>query len=484
MIRVAAALLSCVLFVSPSFAQIAPELGYVYPAGGKAGTTVNVQLGGAEWTPDMQFVCFDPRVKLEVLGPPGELFVPPPPYWFGAKGRLSSLPLLRERPAKFTLPADLPPGPIRWQASNANGSTSVGVFIVSTGTELMEDEKRKLPQPLPAPPVYVNGRLWKNEEVDRYSFKAVAAGPVTCELAARRLGSSFHGVIEVHDAKGVLVAEAVDTEGNDPALTFAAAAGAEYTIAVRDIDHAGDRSFVYRLDVRSGPRVLATIPAAGQRGESREVEFLVSTGAKIESVKKPVAFPAIEAESFPFKLDTPWGSAAHAMPLSDLKDLPALAAPGAITGNFATPSAEVKYPLTGKKGDRWIILVEARRFGSPVDPSIKLLGPDGKAVGMNDDLPGTTDAGLDYTLPADGAYQLVVSDAGGSAASRAAIFRVSVYTPVDGFTLSVANQKLNAPLGAKTPLAVKAVRTGNFKGPIALTLTGLPAVALDAALTR
>jgi hypothetical protein len=349
------------------------------------------------------------------------------------------------------------------------------VFIVSNVAEAMEDEKRKAAQPLPALPVCVNGRLGKNEEVDRYSFKAAAAGPITLELTARRLGSNFHGVIEVTDSKGVLVAEAVDAEGHDPALTFAAAAGAEYTIAVRDIDHAGDRSFVYRLDVRSGPRVIATIPAAGLRGESREVEFLFVTGGmNLESIKKPVAFPASPAESFPFKLDTPWGSTTHSLMLSDMKDLPALAAPGAITAHFDMPNAELKYPLTGKKGDRWTILAAARRFGSLIDPAIKLLGIDGKPVAMNDDLPGTTDAGLDFTLPADGTYQLVVTDAGGAEPSRANIVRISVATPVDGFTLTVPNQKVLAPLGAKATIALKAVRTGNFKDPITVALAGLP----------
>jgi hypothetical protein len=474
MIRHCFAAAAIFAFAAPASSQIAPELGYVYPAGAKAGGTVQVLLGGAEWTPDMQFHCFDPRVKLEALGPPGELLIPPPPYWFGAKGRLSSLPLLRERPAKFTLPAGLPPGPIRWQAANANGITAVGVFIVGEATEMIEDEKRNSPQPLTALPVSMNGRLLKNEEVERYSFKAAAAGPVTCELTARRLGSNFHGVIEVTDAKGALVAEAVDTEGHDPALTFAAAAGAEYTIAVRDIDHSGDRSFVYRLDVRSGPRVLGMIPAALQPGETREVEFLLAAGgAKTETIKKPVAAPVGEAVSFPFKLDTPFGTVTHAIPLSDLKDGPAL--PGAITGVFDKPNAELRYPLTGKKGDRWSVLVEARRFASPVDPSVKLVGPDGKPVAMNDDLSGTTDAGFDFTLPADGSYQLVVSDAGGAAPSRSAIVRTSVRTPVDGFTLTIANQKLVAPLGAKATLAVKAARTGSFKDPITLTLAGLPA---------
>ena len=45
--------------------QKAPEVGYVWPPGGKAGTTVNVQLGGYDWTPDVQYFVLDPRVKLE-----------------------------------------------------------------------------------------------------------------------------------------------------------------------------------------------------------------------------------------------------------------------------------------------------------------------------------------------------------------------------------------------------------------------------------
>jgi hypothetical protein len=470
--------LSCValvIFALPVSAQFAPEIGYVYPPGGKAGTVVPVFLGGAEWTPDMQFFVHDQRVKLEVLGPPGELQIPPPPFWFGAKGRLSALPVLRERPAKFTLPADLPPGPIRWQAANANGATSAGVFIIGTGAEVLEDDKRKGPQVLPALPITVNGRLWKNEEIDQYRIKAVTAGPITCELTARRLGSNFNGVIEVYDAKHTRIAEAVDTEGNDPALTFTAAAGAEYTIAIHDIDHAGDRSFTYRLAVAAGPRVLGTIPAAGKHGESREVEFLLANGtAKLELIKRPVAFPAGDAASFTYRLDTPWGATSHTFALSDLADGAMPAVPGAVTGTLDKPNTEAKYSLAGKKGDIWSIRVEARRFGSPVDPTLKLLGPDGKQIAANDDLPGTTDAGLDFTVAADGTYQVVVGDTSGSAGSRLAIYRLSIRKPTEGFSLNVPAQKFHLPLGAKTPVVVKVARTGNFKGPIALVVTGLP----------
>jgi hypothetical protein len=467
-------------------AQLAPEIGYVYPPGAKAGTTVNVHLGGSEWTPDMQFFVHDRRVKLEVLGLPGELLIPPPPYWFGAKGRLSALPVLRELPAKITLPADLPPGPIRWQAANANGATSAGIFIVGNGEEVIEDEKRKGPQLLSSLPVTVSGRLLKNEEVDRFKFTAAKTGPITCELTARRLGSNFNGVIGVVDAHNRPVAEAVDTEGNDPVVTFAATAGGEYTIAVHDIDHAGDRSFTYRLNVRPGPRIAGTVPAVGRRGESREVEFVgvgIATGAnKLESLRRAVTFPAGEAPSFEYKLETPWGSVVHVIPLSELPEAVGVTGmqpfpvtlPGAVTGVLDEANAEARFALTGKKGERWTILAEARRFGSPLDMTLRLLGPDGKEIARNDDLPGTTDAGLEFTVPVDGSYQIVVADAAGAAGSRAAIYRLSVRPHVDGFVLHVPTQKLSALLGQKTPLVVRAIRMGNFKGPIALTLTGLP----------
>ena len=64
----------------------------------------------------------------------------------------------------------------------------------------------------------VSGRLLKNEEVDRYRFTAIKDGPITCELMARRLGSKFVGLLQVHDAAGKLMKDALGTSGADPAL--------------------------------------------------------------------------------------------------------------------------------------------------------------------------------------------------------------------------------------------------------------------------
>jgi hypothetical protein len=469
-------------------AQKVPDLGYVFPPGGKAGTTVEVRLGGYDWTPDMDFFVHDRRVQLTPTGPPGPILIPGPPYWFGAKGRLPALPLPREVPARFVIPAETPPGPVHWQAANANGATSAGVFVVATGLEVVEDERRKAPQSLPALPVTVSGRVMKIEEVDRYRFVAPKDGPITCDLTARRLGAKFLGLVEVRDEAGRLMADAAGTNGTDPSLTFAAKAGAAYVVSVRDIDFGGDRSYVYRLAVTPGPRVVGALPAAGRRGQTREVEFvgigIASGAARLESVKQQITFPAA-GSTFDYRLETPWGAAPpFPLLLSDVPEVVAfprynkpdkLQLPAGITGVLDQPDAEDRYSCDWKKGEVWSLAAEARRIGSPLDVTLAVLGPDGKEIVRNDDLPETSDAGLDFAVPADGTYQIVVSDAAGKSGSRSAIYRLVVRRPAEDFALQLAVQRAGVPVGGRFDLPVKAIRKGGFKGPIALAVKGLPA---------
>lgn len=484
------AAVALLLSAQPAFAQRIPDVGYMFPPGGRAGSTIEVRLGGYDWTPDMDYFVLDPRVQLAPLGPLGDLLIPPPPYWFGARSKLGAVPLAREVPAKLTIPADMPPGIVYWQAANANGGTATGMLVVGDGPEVVEDERRPEAQALLALPVTVSGRLLKNEEVDAYRFSVTKAGPVTCELFARRLGSNFHGFLEVRDKAGRVVADAADGEGEDVALTFAAEAGGEYVIHVRDIDHAGDHAYVYRLSVSPAPRVLAALPAAGRRGETRNVEFVgigVATGAaRLESVTKAVAFPADAAVTrLNYRLETPFGTAPpFRLFVSDLPetvdpprtdDQPrVLAVPTAVTGVLDRRSRDDAYAFTAKKGEIWSIALEARKIGSPLDVALAIQGPDGKDLVQIDDLPGTVDAGLDFTAPADGVFRVVVSDRSGRSGSRDATYRLEIRQPIADFQLQTL-QRVNVLIGGKLDLVVKAKRIGGFKEPIALTIEGLPA---------
>ena len=198
---------------SSTLAQSAlPKLGYVYPPGVRVGSTTEVRLGGYNFTPDMQFFVHDPRVKLEVLGPPGKLIEPPPPYWFGAKAGNPSMPFPREVPARLTIPADFPPGPVQWQVANANGSSATNTFIVGSDPEVLEAASGKEPQQLPSLPVTVYGRISRISEIDHYRFTTAEPGIVRCQVQDR-LGQPFYAVFQIRDAAGNLIVDAADTEG-------------------------------------------------------------------------------------------------------------------------------------------------------------------------------------------------------------------------------------------------------------------------------
>jgi len=479
--------LSSFVISSTVHAQLAPEIGYSHPPGGRAGTTVDVILGGYDWTPDMQVFVHDPRIKIEIIGPPSPVLVPDPPYWFGAKGRGPAWPCPREVPARLTIPADVPTGLVRWQVANANGASPVGFIHVGSVPEVVEDSKRKSAQVLPALPVTVSGRIQRIEEIDRYQFSVPKAGPITIELAARALNSPLHGMLQVRDATGRVVLDVADTEGRDLTTTLVAQADTKYELSLHDLDFAGDRSYVYRLTLTPGPHVLGAYPAAGKRGETRPIEFVgigLATGTdKLESITREVAFPAAaNAASFAYALETPFGPARpFTLLVTDAVEQvkaaqPAalLSAPAAITSAIETRFGSDEQLVAMKKGEKWVIAAQARAIGSPLDLELTVFDAEGRQLATDDDSPGTTDPEIAFAAPADATYRLVVTDRSGKSGSRGANYRLSIQPQREDVTLTVP-ALLAIPLGTQAKLAVKAVRTGGFKGPIPITLTGLPA---------
>ncbi len=470
-----------------SHAQLAPEIGYVQPAGAKAGTTVDVVLGGYDWTPDMQIFVHDPRVKLEIAGKSSDVLITEPPYWFGYKARGYAWPLPREFPAKLTIPADVAPGLIRWQVANANGASPIGYLSVGAMPDVAEDPSRKSAQVLPGLPVTVSGQIRRIEEIDRYQFSIPTAGPVTIELLSRRINSPLHGMLKVQDPAGRVVLDAADTEGRDLVVTMHAEANVAYTLSLHDLDFAGDRSYVYRLSLSAAPQVQAAYPAAGQRGQTRPVEFVgigLATGRdQLESVSRDVSFPASpEMSSMNYVLETPFGVAKPIkLLMTDLAEAvqasageSAIAAPGGVTGSIATRFGTDYYTTMLTMGQSWEITAQARELGSPLDLELTLVGPDGKQIATNDDASGSTDATLSVTVPVDGVYRIAVADRSGKSGTRAANYRLAIASPKEDVELTLPGH-LNLPLGGQAKLTLKAVRKGGFKGAIPFELAGLPA---------
>jgi len=493
-LRLAIIVALVLLSTAPSaFAQTPPEIAYIYPPGGAPGSTVEVTLGGFNWTPDIQLFVHDARVKLELVGPPCPVIVPYPPYWFGRKARDNDPPLPREFPARLTIGADVPDGFVRWQAANANGATASGLILIATEAEVREIgghksiHEHRSPQVLSTVPVAVAGQLSRLEEVDRYLFTAPRTGPVTLDVWTRRLKTKMNAVLEVRDAMGQLVADGADTAGHDLQLTFAAQQGAQYVVSLYDVDFRGYTSYVYRLVIHDGPQVVAAIPAAGKRGETRPVEFLgygIATGVpQLESVIQNVTFPADQqAEAFAYRLGTPHGvSLPFTLGLSNLVETMEsppngdrkLAIPAAVTGVLEQQYGDDRYAIYGKQGETLRIGARSAVAGDPLDLSLAVLDSQGKELARMDDLPGTLDATLLFSVPADGTYQITVADSSGRSGTRAAVYHLQVELAVADFALNVP-EMLAVSLGGKATLPVKIARQAGFAEPIKLELAGLP----------
>ncbi len=468
--------------------QQPPSIGYVNPPGGSAGQTLEVLLGGYDWTPDIQVFVLDPRVTFEILAPPGPVIVPEPPYWIGGTLR-RAFPLPRETRARLTIPAEIPEGIVRWQAVNANGASKTGRFMVGHGTEIVEIAGLEGSQQLSSLPVTVSGQITKIEEVDRFCFTTDRNGLMNCSVVTHAIQSPLHAVVKVRNEVGRLVADWADTEAQDCSLTFPTKAGRQYTVSIHDVDFRGNRSFVYRLSLTDRPRIIAAIPAAGRRGETRPIEFVgygVATGkAKLESLTREVEFPMDEQISaFLYQLETAHGTASpFELLLSDLEqtvepseesaDAPRLNFPGSVTGTIEGTFDEDRYLVNGKKDDVWVLSLEAARLGSPLDVVLSILDPAGKEIARNDDLPETTDAGLQFTVPADGTYQLGVADVSGKSGNRGSTYRLTLTKALPDFTLSLP-ELVNVPIGDKASLEIKATNVVGLNVPISISVTGLP----------
>ena len=119
---VAVAILLGAALTSTAIAQLAPRAGYVFPPGGRAGTTVEVRLGGFDFTRDMQYFVHDERLAWEVRGELSGFYVPPPPYWFGPKGRSSRCRSPEKYPPRSVFRPTCPRGPCTGKSPTPTGS--------------------------------------------------------------------------------------------------------------------------------------------------------------------------------------------------------------------------------------------------------------------------------------------------------------------------------------------------------------------------
>lgn len=429
--RCLARLLAALLSIDSlgAWAELPPEIGYVYPAGGRAGETRDVVLGGYDWTADIEILTPDPGVTLLITGAPTRVLIPQPPHLFGYKARANDRPCPREFPARLTLPADLPPGLHRFQVANANGASPPGFFHLSRYPSAVEDRDRDGPQLLPALPVVIDGQIGRTAEIDRYRFTVRESGPVSIELFARRLLSPLHALLKVTDSHDTVVLDVADTAGRDLSVSFLGKEEETYDLAIHDIDYAGDRSSVYRIELATGPLDVA-IP--------------------LSDIPETVA---------------PEGTADISLPA------PPFAVRGAFAGDERSRSVLVDLPAGS-----WRVSARSACASHPLDLDLSILAPDGRELLFADDAAGSVDPVATVAVATAGTHRIVVGGrALGSSAFGSAAWRLVIEPDSESFQPGPAlAAQLAVPLGGAAKLTIPIVRTGGFAGVVGIGFRGLP----------
>ena len=152
-----------------------------------------------------------------------------------------------------------------------------------------------------------------------------------------------------------------------------------------------------------------------------------------------------------------------------------VALPACLKVVLAKPNEVKRYRFAGKKDMTVVVEVAARRLGSPLDTRIALRDEAGKILAECDDvkdpLIGTTlhqaDPRIMTTLPADGVYTLEIADASGTGCpAGVALLRIS--EPQPDFELYAYPSGIAAAPGNPTLVHILAVRKDGFAGRIVL----------------
>jgi hypothetical protein len=469
----------------------APVASYIFPAGGRRGTEVNVRVGG---------LFLGKRCSFEMLGP-GVEATPElrrtHTVWF--EGPLLPLPesqqaedYPKDMAGRVRVAAGAPLGPRACRVWTSQGAAPSLRFIVGDLPEVVEDEIDGDPIPVPVTlPVTINGRIFPREDVDLWSFHARRGETICAEVYAARLGSPLDSCLEVLDPHGRSIAENDDAFGADSFVRFTAPEDGTYQVKIHDVNFRGGQAYVYRLTLTAGPHVERAFPLGGRRGTTTRFTL---TGQGLPAGPVEVLLPVDAPRDFhhrlavrgkltnPFRLDLDdVPEVVESEPNDDPAHARTVALPAVANGQVGCPGDVDFWAVSLHKGEACAFELRAARLGSPLQGVLAVCDAAGKELARAEG-DGAADPRLAFTAPADGTYLLRVSDHFASRGRPDFAYRLRVaHPPAPDFRLRFGADAVTVPRGGQGRLKVQAERVGGFLGPIALTVEGLPAGVTAAA---
>jgi hypothetical protein len=497
--------------VLPSSADLpAVRFDRLTPLGGAAGTTVDLEIVGADLE-GVESLLFDhPGLKAAFV---------------------------KDRQFRLTIAADVPPGTYDVRLVGRFGVSNPRLFSVSHG---LTDVALKRPADAALPQVIavnsaVNGACGGNRE-DIFRLPAKKGQRVVVECQAGKLDSQMDATLALTTAAGKPLVSNGDYFGRDPLVDFVAPEDGDYLIKLHDLSFRG--GFPYRLIVSDRPQVENVFPRAIQAGQSTELTAFgrnLGAGSKPSpwrifdlpldearlTVKPPADVADLGAYRFfehptdhsvlptaatctlrGFQFRPKFGDAfanAQTMVLVDTpvtleaepNDTPEQAQPitlpAVVSGRFDRERDADWYEFETTDAGQYSFEVYCERIGGRADPYLVVMDAKGNRVGELDDFGHRINAfdghlrdpSGQVNLSAKSKYRVLVQDRYRRGGARYQ-YVLTVGKPVPDYFVAAIHGQNPGPAGT-TVLAGGAAfldviihQAGGFNGPITLSAEGLP----------
>ncbi|MDD4888813.1 MAG: DVUA0089 family protein [Phycisphaerae bacterium] len=455
-----------------------PYIGYLYPAGGQRGRTIEVTLGGTNLTG---------IAAIRVTG----------------EGVTAKLLDNKDEAAKLsvTIGSQAELGERDLRVMTAGGASNRFRFIVGDRDEINEVEPNSdiaQAQKLPAFPVTINGQIFQADR-DIFRFTAMAGQTIVADCQARRLlpyladavPGWFDACLTLYDAAGKVICSVDDDRFRpDPVLVCTIPKDGDYYIEVRDILYRGRSDFVYRMTIGQLPYLQRIAPIGGRRGQPADVKLfgvnLPTAMVRIDCAKAATQWigpgeGGLPSNLLPFMVSD-YDETAEAEPNDTREKAQRVSVPSLVNGRIDRPGDVDYYTFAVKAAKQKLVLeIFSRRLDSPMDSMLTVYDATGREIASNDDAadPGEplmthyADSKIVPVFDQPGDYVVAVRDVQRKGGPEYA-YRLVIRPEQPDFRLRMSPDNPRVGAGGTTMITVDALRKDGFAGEIALSVQGLP----------
>ncbi len=307
---------------------------------------------------------------------------------------------------EVTVAPDAQIGVYRFRLLTAEGTTNTGTLSVEPyyGETAEMEPNDTIPDAMLQNeyvflPTIVAGSIRAPGDEDFFTFRARAGQELVFDISAQIIGSALRWAMTLYDSKGALLAERrIDDSQPGTAMAYRFPADGRYTIQVRDVERGGSRRHLYRVKIGEYPYLTGVYPLGVRRGETTEVGLHgFHLGEKrAQAVVGTPSFEQIRAQELTVHASR---GASHNKIRLAVGEYPetteqesgagkeaaqALAVPSTVNGRISGLIQGVAdqdfYRFHAQKGRLYVIDVEAQRLGSPLDSVIEVLDAQGKPI--------------------------------------------------------------------------------------------------------